>query len=94
MKDDYIPHISVRKPFRRSPFINLRAFLGNLVLLITTKLGFLPHEKRGYNSNDTYIYLYYISLAVAVTVNTVQASRWHVPAHWYVVWEKDFLINL
>jgi len=48
---------------------------------MTTKLGFLPHEKRGYNSNGTHVYLYYISLAVAVAVNTVLASRWHVPAH-------------
>lgn len=26
-------------------------------------------------------HLYYISLGVTVTVNAVQASRWHVPAH-------------
>lgn len=66
-----------------------RVYLEILVLLMTTKVGFLPHEKRGYNT-----YLYYISLVVTVTVNTVQVSRWHVPAHWYVVWQKGFLINL
>ncbi|KAK7374466.1 hypothetical protein VNO80_07896 [Phaseolus coccineus] len=45
MKDDYIPHISVRKTFRRSPFINLR-LLCLLAVIWKLLYQFVDVEKK------------------------------------------------